>query len=274
MHDPVLSPFALTAPSLISGGYSPIPIGVGTKYPARYEPAFSEDGRDWWPLKHWQTFCTRQAHPLIVANWATWPDAGVGLACGFGGVVAVDIDDASLIEPLLAILPPALVAKRGRKGLTAFYRAAEPLPSKNYRSASGGLLDFLSDGKQTVIPPTVHSDTGRPYEWTTARTLLDTPLADLPALTSAHVAAMEEVLAAHGWDAADRPKAHGAPVDRPHGGKVSLLAMMSPPPPRGWRALSGFRCSDYSVCGVSPVAGARWRASVSPAAARQITGAA
>jgi hypothetical protein len=211
----VVSPFAQVAASVIANGYSPIPIGVGTKYPARYEPAVSEDGREWWPLKHWQTFCTRQAHPLIIAQWSTWPDAGVGLATGFGGLVAVDIDDASLIEPLRAILPPILVGKRGRKGLTAFYRATEQLPSKNYRAEAGGLLDFLSDGKQTVLPPSVHSDTGRPYEWTTERTLLDTPLAELPAITSAHVAAIEGVLRGFGWEDSGRAQARGEAVARP-----------------------------------------------------------
>lgn len=213
--DPVASPFAQVAASLIAGGYSPIPIGVGTKYPARYEPAVSEDGREWWPLKHWQTFCTRQAHPLVVTQWSTWPDAGVGLATGFGGLIAVDIDDAPLIKPLLAVLPPVLVAKRGRKGLTAFYRATEPLPSKNYRAEAGGLLDFLSSGKQTVLPPSIHSDTGRPYEWTTEQTLLNTPLANLPALNRAHVAAMEDVLRGFGWEDSGRAQAHGEAVARP-----------------------------------------------------------
>jgi hypothetical protein len=211
----VTSPFAQVSPSLIAGGYSPIPIGVGTKYPARYEPTASEDGRDWWPLKNWHVFCARQAHPAIIAQWSTWPDAGGGLACGFGGLVAVDIDDASLIEPLLAVLPPVLVAKRGRRGLTVFYRATEPLPSKNYRAQSGGLLDFLSNGKQTVAPPSIHPDTGEPYYWTTARTLLDTPLVDLPAFTREHFVAMEDVLRAYGWDTPEPKQPLGECAERP-----------------------------------------------------------
>jgi hypothetical protein len=89
--------------------------------------------------------------------------------------VAVDIDDDGLVDPILAVLPPVMVAKRGRKGLTAFYRAAEPLPSTNYKDANKrGLLDFLSNGRQSVIPGTIHPDLGRPYEWLTYATLINT----------------------------------------------------------------------------------------------------
>ncbi|MGY4428951.1 hypothetical protein ACVWWO_001428 [Bradyrhizobium sp. F1.13.1] len=216
------SPFALTAPALIECGYSPLPIapwGERDWSPKGKEPGRLEVGRDgepeWYRLKNWQVFCERQAHPKIIEHWSRWPEAGIGLACGFGGLVAVDVDDDSLIEPIIAVLPPCTVAKRGRKGVTAFYRAAEPLPSKNYRTADKlGLLDFLSVGKQTVLPPTVHADIGRPYEWTTERTLLDTPLSDLPEITSAHVTAMEEVLRANGWSAPER-QPRGASVERP-----------------------------------------------------------
>ena len=154
---------------------------------------------------------------------------GVGLACGFGGVVAVDIDDETLIEPILPVLPPALIAKRGRKGLTAFYRADEPLPSKNYRTKDRrGLLDFLSRGKQTVLPPTLHKDTGEPYRWITPATLCNTPLDTLPTFTSTHVAAMEAILARMGGRllAAPRRIAKRSPrLPRP---PVQLLAILTP----------------------------------------------
>ncbi|WP_084462297.1 bifunctional DNA primase/polymerase [Bradyrhizobium sp. WSM1417] len=222
------SPFALTAPVLIERGYSPLPIapwGEREQSPKGKEPGrldVNQAGEpEWYRLKNWQLFCDRQMHPKIVDYWSNWPDAGVGIATGFGGLVAIDIDDDALTDPILAVLPPVKVAKRGRKGLTAFYLAAEPLPSKNYRSADKrGLLDFLSGRKQTVLPPTMHPDLARSYEWTTERTLLDTSLSDLPEITGAHVAAMEEVLRAYGWDAPER-EPRGAAVERPTRGQTA-----------------------------------------------------
>ena len=206
--------FADTAPLLMAHGYSPLVIAPGEKYPGERRAT-----GQWLPATGWRKWCNEQPTTARIAAWTRMigDDApGVGVACGFGGVVAVDIDDETLIEPLLAILPPVFVAKRGRKGLTAFYRAGEPLPSKNYRTTDKRcLLDLLSEGKQTVLPPSIHPDTGEPYYWTTDRTLLDTTLADLPVFAREHFAAMEDVLRAHGWDADDRLQAHGGAVAEP-----------------------------------------------------------
>ena len=217
------SPFAETAPAMIAGGYSPVPIAPAGDHD--WSPEGKEPGRldhrsdgevEWVRLRGWQVFRERQAHPRTVAYWSSWPDAGIGLACGFGGVVAVDIDDEALVEPLLAVLPRIMVAKRGRKGLTAFYRAAWGPPSKNYKTADKrGLLDFLAAGKQTVLPPTIHPETRKKYEWIDERTLLNTPLSDLPVLTREHHAEMEEVLRAHGWGGPKPSKPRNEAVERP-----------------------------------------------------------
>ena len=211
--------FERDALAMYGNGYSLLPIGAGTKSPGIYR-GLSADGTNgpWFGLSDWQSFCIERASEAKTASWGRMADrlgGGIGLACGFGGVVAVDIDDDALIEPLIAVSPPILVAKKGRKGLTIFYRSAEPLPSKSYRTAEKrGLLDFLSGGKQTVLPPSIHPNTGRPYEWATARTLLDTPLAELVKITGAHVAAMENVLRSFGWDEPTPRQPRGGAVER------------------------------------------------------------
>lgn len=190
--------FAQVAPALVAGCYSPLPILPDTKRPA---------------LSGWEKYCNEAPAVTFVAGYSRAPAMGIGIACGFGGLIAVDLDDDSLIDPILAVLPLVLVAKKGRKGLTAFYRSDEALPSKNYRTTDKrGLLDFLSGGKQTVVPPSRHSDTGQPYTWLTERTLLDTPLADLPVFTREHFVAMEGILRAHGWDASEPTRPQGAAV--------------------------------------------------------------
>ncbi|MBR1032294.1 bifunctional DNA primase/polymerase [Bradyrhizobium liaoningense] len=224
---PDSSSFESAALAMHGNGYSLLPIGAGTKSPGIYRGFVTDEGDGpWFGLPGWQSFCTERASSAAKpAAWGRMADrygGGIGLACGFGGLVAVDIDDDALVDPILAVLPPVMVAKRGRKGRTALFRAVEPLPSKNYRTADKrGLLDFLSVGKQTVLPPTIHPDTGHPYEWTTERTLLDTQLEELPAFTGAHLDAMEAILRAHGWDEPAPRQPRGVAVERPAQGATA-----------------------------------------------------
>ena len=105
------SAFATAAPALIVGGYSPLPIapaGDNAWSPKGKEPGLelrSGGNAEWIRMRSWQIFCARQPHAKTIAVWSKYPDAGVGVACGFGGLVAVDIDDEALVEPLLAVLP-------------------------------------------------------------------------------------------------------------------------------------------------------------------------
>ncbi|RYH64468.1 MAG: bifunctional DNA primase/polymerase [Alcaligenaceae bacterium] len=195
-----VSAFALNAPALLAQSFSPIPI---LPHDHLHKSRGKAPGTSRL-LPKWDDWCKKQASQNKIAEWSGYPNCGVGVACGYAGLIAVDIDDEALVDPLRCVLPLMLVAKRGRKGLTAFYRVTEPLPSKNYRTPSPdkrGLLDFLSEGKQTVLPPSVHPDTGEPYVWLTPNTLINTSLAQLPEFTSDHYDKMEEVLRAHGWAA-------------------------------------------------------------------------
>jgi hypothetical protein len=98
------------------------------------------------------------------------PEAGVCIATGFNNLIAIDIDDEELVAPILAVLPSVMVAKRRQWGQTIFVRSIEPMPSTPYNGP----------------------DLGRPYEWLTPATLLNTPLEALPVFTDAHREAMEE----------------------------------------------------------------------------------
>lgn len=195
------SPFAQAAPSLIKLGYSPLPI---------MPPDAPNTGAGKAPaLSGWQKYCNEAPTSFFVAGHSRAPAMGVGVATGFGGLVAVDIDGYdAIIGPILSALPPAIVIKIGRKGLTAFYRSIVPMKSRSYNDTNGiRLLDFLSGGRQTVIPPSIHPDTGHPYYWWTDATLEDTPLEALPVLTGEHRAAMEEVLRSFGWQPDTPPTA-------------------------------------------------------------------
>lgn len=238
--------FESAAVALHRCGYSVLPIlspdashsGRG-KAPGEYKGC-SADGTKgpWWGLQGWEQYCEECAPEAKVAAWGRMADfysGGLGIACGYGGLIAIDVDHPDLIEPIRAILPPIVVAKVGRKGFTAFFRGDHPRDGddneqwwakKNYgfeipdpdhlgKQKRVGLLDFLAVGSQTVLPPSRHRDTGEPYRWITERTLLNTPLESLPLFTDEHRAAMEEALRAHGWDAPEPRVVRSKAVEKP-----------------------------------------------------------
>jgi len=101
-----------------------------------------------------------------------------GLCCGpASGVIGLDIDtdDKTVID----ICPLSPVIKRGRRGETRFFRYNKDI----FSCKIAGIIDVLSNGKQTVIPPTIHPDTDQPYIWLTPDTLENFNITDLPELS-------------------------------------------------------------------------------------------
>jgi hypothetical protein len=207
-HEPVASsPFTSAGPKLVAQGFSAIPIMPGDKVPGLMA------GDQWRFHKGWNRFCEQLPGSFQVSQWQKWPRAGLGVACG-RGLIAVDIDRDDLVPEVLAILPPVKVAKKGRKGLTVFYRGnTDALPSRGFKIDGFGVLDFLSHGKQTVLPPSLHPATGLPYEWTTDLSLCDVKLEDLPEFKAEHFEGMCEVLKACGWQAETSFEWSGEVVD-------------------------------------------------------------
>ena len=156
-------PFLETALPLLEAGYSPVPIVPGTKRPG---------------LSGWQRLCDAPLSPDEIERLARSPIAyGVGVASGFNGLIAIDIDtdDAAIMAAFRQVLP-STIAKRGRRGCTVFGRD----PSGTIRTRHfPGMVDILTHGSQTVLPPTRHPD-GMLYCWTTSATLLSTSISMLP----------------------------------------------------------------------------------------------
>jgi hypothetical protein len=127
------------------------------------------------------------------------PRASLGVALGFAGVIALDVDteDAAQLAAICAAMPASPIAKAGRKGFTAFYRAAPGavIPSRHYAVCrKQAICDLLSTGTQTVLPPSPHP-AGHAYRWLTVDTLLTVQARELPEAPADVAERLESALA-------------------------------------------------------------------------------
>jgi hypothetical protein len=67
-------------------------------------------------------------------------------------------------------------------------------PDGKVELKSDMLVEVLTTG-QSVLPPTIHPDTKKPYTWLSPRTLFDTPIGELVEITPEAIAALEAALA-------------------------------------------------------------------------------
>jgi len=199
-----MTPYAALGAKLVDMGYSAIPVLPGTK-----RPGSMAQGR-WHGDMDWQRFCDRLPTDIESGIWSRWDNAGVCVALGkaSGNLIAMDVDtdNQSIQRAIESVLPPSPVQKAGRKGYTSFYRASAGLVSRAYNVNGERVLDLLAHGKQTLLPPTLHPDTQKPYYWLTEDTLEHVAPDHLPFI---------------GDDVADRlgailaPFGYYAPVERP-----------------------------------------------------------
>jgi hypothetical protein len=163
--------FSVWAPNYHDLGLSVIPVLPDHKRPA---------------LKDWSKYCDVLPTENEVAKWCNnYKDYNIGLCMGkASGIIAFDFDyDYDLIrstikdpatfyadkrfienELLTHYLPETPCAKKGKKGWTRFYRFNGELNMSVKRNGVQ-LFDLLSSGRQTVIPPSIHKDTGKAYTW-------------------------------------------------------------------------------------------------------------
>ena len=130
-------------------------------------------------VKNWSFFAKNKPSELLVDSWINkFPNANIGLLTGkLSGVIAIDIDKDSALE----IVPPSPLGKKGKKGETRFFKYNGEI---NFKRHDLG-IELLSDGNQTVIPPSIHPETKQAYVWTTHETFDSIDVEDLPILDQA-----------------------------------------------------------------------------------------
>ena len=161
------SPFFLSAPLLRANQYSVLPLMPNSKRPA---------------IEKWSEYGINPVDEETFQRWLKWQNCGIGVCLGVASnLIGIDFDyDVDgLHDQIKAMLPPTPVGKVGQKGCTLFYQF-NGQKSQSYSRNGERVLDILSTGRQTVLPPTIHPETGKPYTWMGEQTLLNTLAADLP----------------------------------------------------------------------------------------------
>lgn len=173
------TPFNKVAQALRGNGYSVLPIYPGTKIPGDFI------GNQWQKMTGWSRFCSMPVGDVEFSYWMTYPDAGIAIACGEASqVIALDFDSNidGIHDKILTLIPESPVKKRGKTGFTAFYRYNGE-KAKKFSKDGVMVFEILSNGNQTVIPPTIHPDTNAAYTWEST-TLMDVKPESLPAISS------------------------------------------------------------------------------------------
>ena len=155
--------FKDNAPEYIESGYQVTPLSG--KQPV---------------LKEWQK------RDVTEEEIEKYSHCNIGLVLGpSSGITALDIDaeDKDLINRIKDIIlkyPFSECAKMGKKGFTVFYKYSG-IKSKKILVNGKPIIEILSEGNQTVLPPSIHPETKRPYQWHTIGLL--EPGLELPVLS-------------------------------------------------------------------------------------------
>lgn len=250
------SPYASAAARYRDQGWHVIPCGPGTKVPHEWVSG------QWRPLPGWQKYCDTMPAEFLHDQWERWPDAGICLA--HGNVIGLDLDTErrDVEEALHRAVPASPAKRRGSKGWMGYYRPGHGLDGVAARvrwydqkvmGADGQpsripVVELLLHGTQSVLPPTIHPGTGKPYAWVTAETLETLEASDLPEFGGIELAALDRELAALGLtrqtprkvDMAeyDRPAPGAHDLEKPHGRSVNDRAMEPAAVDAWWPALN------------------------------------
>lgn len=147
----------------VEAGYSVFPVG-SNKRPA---------------IKEWKPYQTRLPTEEELLLWEKqYANCGIALVCGeISKVLAVDIDTED--EDVRRSCPKSPVVKSGnpKKETRFFY-----FPHKMGKMNPPG-VDILSNGSYTVLPPSIHPETKKPYFWHSEHQLPSILAQDLPEIT-------------------------------------------------------------------------------------------
>ncbi|WP_299664038.1 bifunctional DNA primase/polymerase [uncultured Ruegeria sp.] len=229
------SPYHRAAANLRENGYRAMPVSPGTKIPGQFSAG------DWRPMSGWAKYCDSLPAEFIHEQWEKWPEAGVCVA--HGNIIGLDLDTdrKDVSEALHQAVEPSLIRRRGQKGWMGYYRPGDGLDDLTarvrwYDDEGVVCVELLLHGTQSVLPPTIHPGTGKPYTWLPGgETLEDTDISDLPEFSGEDLAALDREFGGVGLSRKaprrvsdreyDRPASGGHDLEKPIGRSINDRAM-------------------------------------------------
>jgi KaiC/GvpD/RAD55 family RecA-like ATPase len=170
----IKSPFHAAAPDLIKKGLIVLPLTGKAPLISRWTSASLEDSKE---------FLKKDT----LSN--------IGLLLGQKtGIIALDFDNdvGDLHKKIFKICGRTPIVKRGAKGGTLFFRYNGE-KNKKWHKDGQTIVELLSTGNQTVIPPSIHPETGKEYVYTTKDTLSSLDALMLPLLPMDFVERVNEL---------------------------------------------------------------------------------
>ena len=194
------SPFSLSGPAIWENSFTPIPLVPREKRPGQW---FGE-AQGWRGMSDWSQFQDESVQEWRLLQWCDWPEANIGVIHG-EHFIGIDFDNDPIgchpgIKEILARLDGTIVRRLGQKGYIQYFRCDGGVHTAVYRTEEGNALEVLGAGRQSVLPPSIHPDTKKAYQWITEDTLENTALGDLPLLCSETMGKIENLLKSLGWD--------------------------------------------------------------------------
>ena len=101
--------------------------------------------------------------------------------------IDIDVEDAPLIRCVERAIGTSVPVKRGKKGYTYFVRMDREVKTHKIYLKRGGkktaAIDVLARGAQTVVPPSIHPDTKKPYHWVAGIPITNIAVNEIPVFT-------------------------------------------------------------------------------------------
>lgn len=140
--------------------------------------------RDKRPILHeWQQYSSNMPSEGVQDHWLQeYPRSNIGLPFGTAsGLCAIDIDtlDETQTKAIMSVLPASPWVRVGKKGCAIAFKWQGQRNFKIRDSANQSIVEFLGQGNQLVLPPSIHPDTGAAY---VANSNLWEVLGDIPQL--------------------------------------------------------------------------------------------
>jgi hypothetical protein len=153
-HETDRSPYGQMAQEMREMDYSPIVINHKSKVPTE---------------KGWQGFCVEpDDEDGIDMRIDKYPGANIGHACGAICFLDADTNDAEMLKAIGGVFNVSPIKRLGSKGYAAAYRQypGQELRRHKWFTKDGVCIcEIIGYGGQVVVPPSIHPDTQKPYQW-------------------------------------------------------------------------------------------------------------